>query len=573
MDVLLRELRHGTGGIAEYRDVEVTADTVTIGSAADRIIQLLGTSVAGEHAVLRQRHGNIELACTRGQTATIAGEEVRSIMLASGDTIEIGNNRLTLIDAPVGFDLAIQIEVDDAIDAGVFEKAFRTDLDQLPISNRTVAWLLSAVILIFGFLLPLQQTSTGNGDRAGSLLLPTDALWSSGPMHPAHELAIGDDCRACHQVHFERVKDESCFECHANIADHSATTRTASMPLLGATPRCASCHLEHNEPIPHLIVRADALCTDCHKDPERLIGDNSVASVRGFSATSHPEFAAHLIKPVVSLAGTGIVVDWETKIENVGTASETSNLKFPHATHLDPELVSSSNNSEPLGCDYCHKLSLDRQHFVPITMDSVCVECHELTFDAQMPDRQLPHGEPLEAMIALEGQYLRNFSDPGVPQEAVVRRRLPDRPADEPDCVNTAFACAAEAASKAIDEQFTIRGCVSCHVVEDHGGDDVYARYQVFPVRLAVDYFPAGRFDHYSHQVMREDSGDAACLYCHDAGESTSSTDLLIPNIDVCVDCHSDMPEHDHVVLQCVDCHSYHPFGSAYTPTLEASSR
>lgn len=573
MDVLLRELRQGTGGIAEYRDVEVVADTVTIGSAADRTIQFLGTSVAAEHAEISQRRGKIELVCTRGHTVTVGGKQVRSVTLAPGDAVEIGNNRLSLIDPPVGFDLATQLEVDDTIDAGVFEKAFRTDLDQLPISNRTVAWLLSAVILVVGLLLPLQQTSTGNGERSRSVLLPTDALWSSGPMHPAHELAIGDDCQACHQVHFQRVRDDSCLECHANIADHTEAIRLASMPLLGATPRCASCHLEHNEPNPHLIVRADALCTDCHDDSERLFGENSVASVRGFSTDTHPEFAAHLIKPVVSPAGTGVVFDWETKIENVGVASEASNLKFPHATHLDPELVSSLNSSEKLNCDDCHKLSLDRQHFVPITMDSVCVECHELTFDAQMPNRQLPHGEPLEAMIALEGQYLRSFSEPGVPQKAVVRRRLPDRPPDEPDCVDTAFACASEAAARAINEQFTIRGCVSCHVVEDRGGDDVYSRYQVFPVRLATDYFPAGRFDHYSHQVMREESGDAACLHCHQAGESTSSRDLLIPNIDVCVDCHSDLPEPDHVALQCIDCHSYHPFGSAFMPTLEASSQ
>lgn len=573
MDVLLRELREGTGGIAEYRDVEVTADAVTIGSAADRIIQLLGASVAGEHGEIRQRNGVTRIICARGHSVTLGGESVRSATLTPGDTVAIGNHRLGIIDAPVGFDLAIQIEVDDAIDAGVFEKAFHTDLDQLSISSRTVAWLLSLVILIVGFLVPLQQTGSGTRAEDRSGLLPTDALWISGPLHPAHELATGENCRACHQTFFQRVKDDSCLDCHASIADHVESSQLASMPLLDATARCASCHLEHNEPNPHLIVRADALCTDCHDDAERLFGENSVASVRGFSVATHPEFAAHLIKPVINRAGTGIVFDWKTSIENVSVASESSNLKFPHATHLDPELVSSRNSGEALNCDHCHKLSLDRQHFVPITMDSVCVECHELTFDTQMPDRQLPHGEPLEVMIALEGQYLRQFSDPDIPQEAVVRRRLPDRPADEPGCVNTAFACAASAAAVAINEQFTIRGCVSCHAVEDHGGKDAYARYQVYPVRLASDYFPAGRFDHYSHQIMREDSGDAACMNCHSAGESTSSSDLLIPNIDVCVDCHSDLPEPDHVTLQCIDCHSYHPFGSAYTPTLEASSQ
>lgn len=573
MDVLLRELIQGAGGFAEYRDVEVTTEAVTIGSAADRTIQLLGASVAGDHAEITQHRAETRIVCSRGHTVMVGDQPVRSETLVPGSTVGIGKHRLTIIDAPVGFDLAIQIEVDNTIDAGVFESAFRTDLDQLPISNRTIAWLLTAVIIVAGFVLPLQQAGSDNGaeDRTG--LIPTDELWSSGPLHPAHDLAIGERCDACHQTFFQRVKDASCLECHEKIVDHVETDRLASMPLLGDTPRCASCHLEHNEPNPHLIVRADALCTDCHDDAERLFGMQSVASVHGFSVEMHPEFAAHLIKPVLKLAGTGIVFEWETTVENVGVASEVSNLKFPHSTHLDPELVSTPNSGAALGCNDCHKLSLDREHFVPVTMDSVCIDCHELTFDTQMPDRQLPHGQPLEVMIALEGQYLRNFSSPDVPQEAIVRRRLPDRPPEEPDCVNTAFACATAAATIAINEQFTVRGCVSCHIVEDHGGNDTYARYQVFPVRLTTDYFPAGRFDHYSHQIMKQDTGDDACMYCHLASESESSSDLLMPDIDVCVDCHSDQPEPDHVRLQCIDCHSYHPFSGAYTPTLEANTR
>lgn len=573
MDVLLRNLRPGAGGIAEYRDVEITVDEVTVGSSADRTIQLLGASVAGEHAEIQLHGGDIRVRCTRGQTVKVDDRNVRAATLAPGDSVEIGNHRLTIIDSPVGFDLAIQIEVDEAIDAGEFEKAFRVDLDQLPVSNRVVAWILSAAILVFGFLVPLQGTVTGIEPGNSMAIVPSDAIWISGPLHTAHALAVGDQCRSCHQELFKRVQDEACLECHSAIVDHIEPHHLSSMPLLGPAPRCATCHREHTEPIPQLVVRADQLCTDCHSRSEQLFGSNPAAPVQGFSETAHPQFAAHLIKPTLRRAGTGVTFDWETTSQDVGSAVEMSNLKFPHDVHLDAELVTSDNSGDALGCGDCHRLSLDRQHFIPITMESVCVECHELTFDTQMPDRQLPHGEPLEVMIALEGQYLRNFSDPNVAQDAIVRRRLPDRPRDEPDCVGTAFACAAAAAATAIEEQFTIRGCISCHVVEDHGGRDSYARYQVFPVRLASDYFPAGRFDHFSHRVMRDDSGDAACQHCHEARASSSSSDLLIPDIDVCVACHSDLPKPDHVVLQCVDCHSYHPFGSTYTPILEASSQ
>ena len=572
MDVLLREVRPASSGIAEYRDIEVSAEIITIGSSADRIIQFLGANVAAEHAELRQRDGNIEIVCKQGSTAVINDSEVRTAKLAPGDIVEVGNNILTFIDPPVGFDVAIQIEVDTGIDAGVFEKAFQTEVDQLWVSNRVVAWVLSIVILGVGFLLPLQQAGRADNELVLAELIPSDALWTSGPLHPAHELAIGDNCKACHQVFFERVKDAACLECHVDIADHVDMTKPISHPILDSAPRCATCHREHNEPDPHLIIRADVLCVDCHGNTDQFAIDNLLAQVSGFSESAHPEFDAKLLMSVATAGGTGMVFEWRTTEESVVTATEASNLKFPHDTHLDPMLVTSQNSGDRLECKHCHKLSLDRQHFVPITMETVCIECHELTFDAQMPDRQLPHGEPLEAMIALEGQYLRNFSDPDTPLEAVVRRRLPDRHDDDQDCIGTAFECASAAAAQAINEQFTIRGCVSCHVVTDSESEDVYTRYQVFPVRLTTDYFPAGRFDHYSHQVMREDSGDAACLQCHAAQDSSKSSDLLIPGIETCLDCHSEVAEPVRVNLQCIHCHSYHPFGSAYMPTLEPRS-
>ena len=52
MDALLRELREGPDGIAEYYDTEITSKQLTIGSAADRNIQLLGRGIAPEHAVI-----------------------------------------------------------------------------------------------------------------------------------------------------------------------------------------------------------------------------------------------------------------------------------------------------------------------------------------------------------------------------------------------------------------------------------------------------------------------------------------------------------------------------------------
>jgi predicted CXXCH cytochrome family protein len=503
----------------------------------------------------------------------VNGAAVASARLSVGDSFEVGRNRLTVVEPPGGFDIGLQIELDRDIDASAFENAFRTDLGQGRLTTRSAAWGLSAAVILLGFLVPFVLASLADHDAALRRFLPADDLWTSGPLHEAHALATGDDCQACHQGFFQRVRDDSCQACHAGINDHVDPGQPADAHTMAATaPRCATCHREHNEPDPYLVITADALCTDCHASPDELQHARLMEQVTGFSGTEHPTFDASLLKPRASRAGTGLVFAWETSVEPVAVASEVSNLKFPHDTHLDPGLVTDLQTGEALGCRDCHKLSLDREHFVPVTMETTCVGCHELTFDPQMPDRQLPHGVPVEVMMTLEGQYLRKFSDPDVPQDAVVRRRIPDRDNSTLECTDTAFNCAAQAAAEDIREQFSVRGCVSCHVVEEHDVEEVYARYQVHPVRLAQDFFTAGRFDHFSHQVMKGDTGDAACLQCHAANLSSVSTDLLIPDVDNCLGCHSDSPAPDRVALRCVDCHSYHPYASGYTGTIETDS-
>ena len=81
MDALLRELREGPDGIAEYYDTEVSGDELTIGSAADQNIQLLGRAIAAEHAVIRQAGGRLELVCRRGQRVRLNGKKKESAIL------------------------------------------------------------------------------------------------------------------------------------------------------------------------------------------------------------------------------------------------------------------------------------------------------------------------------------------------------------------------------------------------------------------------------------------------------------------------------------------------------------
>ena len=560
MEVLLRETRQSSDGIGEYRDLELSAECITVGSAPDRSIQLLGRDVLPEHAQFDLRSdGRLRLACRSRASATVNDGLIRSATVSPGDRIQIGGNCITVFDPPPGFDAGLQVVRDAAVDPSALESAFRTDLNQIWLSKRAATWTLSVLVAIVAFVLPY-LVSQGQLSAVESMpLVPDDSLWSSGPLLAAHELAVGNDCRICHQAVFKRVQDGACLECHARIEDHVDHATLVDSTDLPAALRCAVCHREHNEPEPQLIIQADALCTDCHGRSEQLFGSLDIHAVDGFSLETHPPFNASLDRPVITPAGTGVAFDWQTELKPVSAATETSNLLFPHDVHLDPAKVTDLNSGESLGCTDCHRLSLDGEHFIPITMQGVCISCHELTFDPSMPDRQLPHGQPLEVIMTLEGQYLRKFSDPAVDNKAVRERRIPDRDNTTRVCVGTAFDCAAQAAAADVREQFAVRGCVSCHVVEEHPVDDVYARYQVHPVRLATDYFQPARFDHVSHLVMKNETGDAACVACHDARTSSLSSELLIPDIDTCVECHTVVRKAGSVPLHCIDCHGYHP--------------
>ncbi len=94
MDALLRELREGPDGIAEYYDTEIASKELTIGSAADRNIQLLGRGIAPQHAMIVLAGSQLMLECRRGEIVRLNGKKRASAKLNVGDVIELAGHRL-----------------------------------------------------------------------------------------------------------------------------------------------------------------------------------------------------------------------------------------------------------------------------------------------------------------------------------------------------------------------------------------------------------------------------------------------------------------------------------------------
>lgn len=551
MRLLIRESTRGSGA---FHEREVVVSELGFGSAPDNAIQIIGRGVARRHGRLRPQGDGLEVRCLRGRTVHRDGADVRSARLAPGDTFELAGHTVEVRRPPPGFDAAVGLTTARQVDPAALEAAYTTDLNQTWLSKRRIAWTVTALVLTLGLLLPWL------GPRD---LLPwwsSDRVWSSGPLHPAHAVAVGDDCSACHVQPFQRVQDAQCTACHGAMEDHAAADLSGHVGL--SELRCASCHEEHNEPV-HLTVDADALCTDCHASPGWP--GSRLAAVGGFSAADHPAFQADLLVSHAQPRGTGFTYRWLRESAPLPQAVDRSNLQFPHDVHLDPAQVQDLATGAGLACADCHELQADDEHFAPITMERHCRSCHDLKFDRRAPDRELPHGDPAEVLLTMEGHYMRLYADPDAGDPGRARRRLPDRAADGESCDGPAYVCARQRTAREAEAQFTRRGCVTCHEVAVHDSDDLLGRYQVVPVRLTRDFFEVARFDHRAHLTQRDTSGDAVCLDCHDATASAASSDVLMPDLEQCVGCHGDHRADQLVQLHCIDCHGFHPD----VPTLE----
>jgi predicted CXXCH cytochrome family protein len=602
VNVLIRYLRQGPDGTPEAQDVEAAVDVIDIGSAADSTIQLLGRDIAAEHAYLTVSADQVKLIARKRARVRINDREVAAASLAIGDRIEIGGHHLRLVAPPPGFEAAVEVQLNPAADASEFESAFRTHIDQTWLSRRGGAWLLGTLTLLVGLAIPLAMVFVHRQGVATPRGVPDDTLWSAGALLPAHQLAVSDPaspahpkiagqrCSACHQQLFVPVRDAACRTCHERVIDH-VPAQDLARTQLAAPQRCAQCHREHDGETTLLAVKDDSLCVTCHSASHARFGSLKIEPVSGFGpGAGHPKFSVTLLKPPgADSAGAGrgpargdaaptlceessdnalrnALADWVTVREPLATAHEQSNLKFSHAQHLDPRHVTRTSNGGALGCVDCHLPESDGEHFAPVTMARTCGSggCHQLTFDRHAPE--LPHARPCDAMLVIEDYFARKLTDPTLADSRrMPARRLPDRAAEATtaaeSCKDATYVCATKRANAEIERQFSPSGsgCVSCHVVSDNHAGDIHERFQVVPVRLATDYFAKARFNHQAHAMMNELTGDAACETCHRAHDSTQSSDVMIPDIGKCVECHSDRPTSEQIGARCVSCHAYHP--------------
>jgi hypothetical protein len=496
---LIRFITKNAAGGVEHHDKLIDSATITIGRATDQTLHLRDKRVRLQHATLEYQAEHVHISTGALSGVTINGRSQREARLAVGDVIEIGSNILRVIEPEGDAQFAITFELSDTASDEHFISDWSSKTSGVGgWSKRRLSWTVAGVVLLLAAILP-------------SLNLISPRVLQAGPMHTAHA-TIGTECSTCHVTPFQRVPDAACMECHI-AARH---VPVSSDSVLGDV-RCASCHLEHNEP-PQLVNQHQDLCTNCHTDAKDFLD-------------AHPEF----------------------DLEPSPMAAE-SNLRFSHAAHLDAAGIVTPDGRRVVECAECHVAEPGGARMLPISMLDHCSGCHTLAFDPDDPSREVPHGDPEAVIQTLVEYYSARLL--GADPEAVKQRvRRPGQEMSRADRDRVA----AEARVQAFDvaeDLFERRACSNCHVVskETDAGD---VKWSIAAVEVTEVFLPHANFSHAAHQT--EISG---CNDCHQASNSEAAVDIMIPDLNSCRDCHGSGIASRNGVQQtpstCVMCHSFH---------------
>lgn len=550
MKVLVRR-SHSQKGTTVFVDRVLDVATLRIGRGTEQDLEIADPRVALAHAeVLPQTDGSHVVQARTRSGVWVNGAPCAIRRIEFPDILNFGRFQVSLLKPAAGTDLALLIEEREASsreDRATVEPITR--LQDTRLSRRGLAWgaalLVLATMLLIPLLLRYGQATADATPPSSMPLVPTDAVWNSGPVSSAHAY-FETACATCHAQPFEPVRNAACLSCHDGTRHHVLDPTHAALPAF-ASAQCTDCHREHNGP-EGTIVRRASLCTDCHAEPSERFADTKLTPMRSFSK-QHPPFSPLLTRfdpttrsfHAASVSQTpGVVL------------SEDTGLRFPHDLHLASKGVDAPEGSRVLDCAACHVADLGQISFEPVSMEKHCADCHRLEFDPEAPTRVVPHGKPAEVAAVLRDYFASRALSGGVkalgalPVTPERRRPGPARTRAERQAL---ASWSEQQGDVAVREVFEGRLCSYCHVVEQTG--DAKLPWIIAPVALQEHTLRGAAFTHKPHSV-------APCGDCHEAQTSRLSSDVLLPTLEHCRACHGDDDSRSQVSNTCIDCHSYH---------------
>jgi len=394
-----------------------------------------------------------------------------------------------------------------------------------------------------------------------SALRSGQSIYSKGPMASVHAF-FAQRCELCHEKtgNFRHpATDAACQRCH-QAPDHQRNI-VAKDALA-----CSTCHVEHMGSL-NLAHVGDSKCAYCH---ENLRTDPNIPSeyhrkiqtrTMGFN-TDHPKFF------------------WQTdKFQKPLT------VIFSHEAHLGKKVLFPApypgERPDPgaravqLQCADCHrplaqsggqwayaypgqqppnpdlpsaqKFYPDSQSALMLipTYEQQCSGCHDLKFDPAFSD-YLPHpwqlkdigDSMLRQLTSYDKQHRDEFVEP-LQRKMVEAVAVPHVKTDSELVMKRFWQ----------DARLIKAKCGYCHKFNDDATDVP----EVTKLDLKAPEMEHAIFSHKAHFELR-------CESCHSSASSSGkSSDVLLPGIEICQNCHNGHPATvGKAENSCFLCHQYH---------------
>jgi predicted CXXCH cytochrome family protein len=582
MSFIVRTVARTADGRDIIRPKAFSQAELTIGRGTDNDIHLPDLAVTLHHAVIRTAGaGQIQIAATAGLPFIVDDKSVEhaTINVNQGAIVRLGAHALTIAggEGDEAGSTIITVErvgaVSNASEAK--EEAHVFSLAKVLPGKRPLAWALVLLVLGIFLIWPLVTIHATDPKAVAKPHFHADEMWSSGGLSSVHK-SLENNCKACHTKAGVAVRDDACVACHTKVHDHADPKKLAVAmgspgfvagskqmvgKLFGIQPgRCVECHKEH-EGAKAMPTTDEKFCTNCHADMSKRLTDTKLANVGDFGA-DHPQF----MPTIRSLGAGGLPIFRRASLD--ANPQEDNGLKFPHKLHLSTTngvaqmalTLGGEGYGKPLQCANCHVRDATGNTFVPVTMEKNCAACHSLAFDqVNGTVRTLRHGDPAQVIADIRAFYRSSGQFRSAAVQGMARRRPGDfsNRAVAVDYAQSQVSRGGNAES-AIRAVFSKGGaCFDCHVVTPTG--NAATPYKVAPVVLAKRYMAKGWFDHASHDTE-------SCASCHNVAASMKATDVNLPKIGRCRDCHGGQDAHKEVPSACALCHDYHR--TAFAPLM-----
>ena len=513
----------------------INTAVLRIGRGTNQELRSENPAVALEHAVIEGDAAGYLITDKGSITGTYVNRKpVETARLSKGDVIEVGDLRIDIQLADPTKPLFLRITIDrppvvvedeGAEDApaaaatpGVtvvksrkFDYAGAYKLHRPWLTKLTITALLLIVTLAI-----IGEVARPEGQKyfMPGGLSSAHARWKN----PRTGGFVVDDCASCHNP-WTGVATAKCRDCHEKESKPHAKHAANQMD-------CISCHPEHRGAV-KLADIPSTPCVACHTNLERnatlprgqlaslrfadgRYSFDAIARISAFGTSTHPE----LVYP-----------------------KDPNTLRFDHRFHLVPNgvLNVAKGRRVVLKCTDCHDLT-GVPDPKPVTYARHCHDCHNLKF-LQDEDDEVPHGGDNGTVYG----YIAGRS-------AGVREIIGKSPAEVLRILSRRGNVNVDVHANRLGRFIFETRCSKCHEVKPRGD-----RLAVTPpVMPAVWLSHAPLFNHDKHRSID-------CEKCHEGARTSSPTsDVLMPKLSNCTDCHAERNGTAQVPSTCRTCHEYH---------------